>query len=104
MSLIVRRSAARLFQSFCICICARVRQDPREGRLPAQPKSKSWQHIEAAVLYISRHFEDPALDNTSVSRATGLSPNHLTSLFKRYLDIPCMNTSCGFRLKKAKQF
>lgn len=81
-----------------------VRQDPREGRLPAQPKSKSWQHIESAVLYISRHFEDPALDNTSVSRATGLSPNHLTSLFKRYLDIPLHEYLLRFRIEKAKQF
>lgn len=81
-----------------------VGQKPLKHRQPEQPKSKSWAHIEAAVLYIGRHFADPATDNASVSRAVGISSNHLTSLFKKYLDLPLHEYLLNFRIEKAKQF
>lgn len=66
-------------------------------------KSKSWIHIEDAIEYINKNYFDYNLDNRTISNAIGVSPNHLTVLFKKTLGISLHNYVLNIKIEKAKK-
>lgn len=66
-------------------------------------KSKSWIHIEDAIEYINKHYCDFDLDNSTISNAIGVSPNHLTVLFKKFLGMSLHTYVLNIKIEKAKK-
>ncbi len=66
-------------------------------------KSKSWIHIEDAIEYINRHYRDYNLDNRTISNAIGVSPNHLTVLFQKFLGMSLHTYVLNIKIEKAKK-
>ena len=66
-------------------------------------KTKSWVHIENAVEYIHNCPIDGPLDNDSVAKATGVSPNYLTRVFQEFMGMPLHKYIVNIKLEKAQQ-
>lgn len=74
------------------------------GQLEKERKAtKGWSIIEKAINAIQQSFDDPALDNALISERVGVSPSHLTHLFKEQLGITIHKYLTYVRIEQAKK-
>lgn len=71
--------------------------DRNEGKL-----TKGWAFIERAIHYIHDSYQDPDLNNVSISKYVGVSTNHLSHLFKQQLGISIHKYVTHIRIEHAK--
>ena len=66
-------------------------------------KTKSWLHIENAIEFINKNDVYSELDNESIAKAIGVSPNYLTKVFRVYLGMPLHQYILNIKIEKAQQ-
>jgi AraC-like DNA-binding protein len=71
--------------------------DFNEGKM-----TKGWAFIERAIQYIHDSYQDPHLNNVSISKYVGVSTNHLSHLFKQQLGISIHKYVTHIRIEQAK--
>jgi len=57
--------------------------------------------MDKIVQYINEHFSDTDLSLNTIARQVYLSPNYISTLFKKYLDVNISNYIIDIRMKKA---
>ncbi|MGI5977663.1 MAG: response regulator, partial [Candidatus Limivicinus sp.] len=82
---------------------ARFRQDSgRSGEeaLPLQKGDKS-RYVMEALEYISKHYSDPSISISSISRALGVSEGHLSHVFKKETSYTIIGYLTHYRIHTA---
>jgi len=64
--------------------------------------TKGWAFIERAIHFIHDSYQDPHLNNVSISEFVGVSTNHLSHLFKQQLGISIHKYVTHIRIEQAK--
>jgi len=66
-------------------------------------QSKGWSSIELSIHYIYCNYARNELDRMSIAEHVGLSPNHLSYLFKEQLGISIHKFVSSIRIEQAKK-
>jgi len=59
--------------------------------------------MDKIVQYINEHFSDTDLSLNTIAKQVYLSPNYISTLFKKYLDVNISNYIIDIRMKKAEK-
>jgi AraC-like DNA-binding protein len=75
----------------------------QDAGMPETKRTKAWVHIENAADYIRRHAAEQDLDNERIAEAIGVTPNHLTTVFRQYTGFSLHRFMVGIKVEKAQQ-
>jgi AraC-like DNA-binding protein len=64
--------------------------------------SRCWATVEKAINHINENYHDNELNNLKISRAAGVTSNHLSHVFKKQLGISMHRYITSVRLEKSK--
>ncbi|MCR8659939.1 helix-turn-helix transcriptional regulator [Paenibacillus endoradicis] len=74
-----------------------------ETPIQLSKQSKGWASIELSIHYIYSNYARNELDRMSIAEHVGLSPNHLSHLFKEQLGISIHKFVSSIRIEQAKK-
>ncbi len=83
-----------------LAICM-ARGNPADEALPE--KAGGWHALHAALDCIQEMYADPDLDNAQVARQAGVTPNHLSAVFRDQLGLTLHRYLTQVRIERARQ-
>jgi AraC-like DNA-binding protein len=91
-----------LVKSLCLELLHLFFKNQSEHNQSKGKMTKGWPAIEKAIVCMNQRYHDPQLNNEDVSNYAGVTPNHLSYLFKNQLGITVYNYLKHVRLEQAK--
>ncbi|WP_438350993.1 AraC family transcriptional regulator [Paenibacillus sp. FA6] len=91
-----------MMKSICLELLYLFFKNQTQSQETEGKMTKGWPMIEKAIHFIHECYPDPHLSNESISRHVGVTPNHLSYLFKTQLGITIHNFLKHIRIEQAK--
>ncbi|MDQ6419593.1 AraC family transcriptional regulator [Paenibacillus sp. LHD-117] len=91
-----------LIKSLCLELLHLFFKNQSEHNQSKGKMTKGWPTIERAIECMNKRYHDPLLKNEDVSNYAGVTPNHLSYLFKNQLGISIYNYLKHVRIEQAK--